>query len=125
LFILSPKYKFLYTWNYTCFGQNGKAKFSANQESVRDPALREPKREFSILICQPAKLRYNQHVNRKIIEYRLSGKENVWLKVMVKRKTSKRRLKKHSKRNGLQKEPKERACNFARRVNDPPLCYAT
>jgi hypothetical protein len=53
-------------------------------------------------------------VNQKIIEYRLLGKENVWPKVMMQRKTSKRKLKKHSKRNGLRKKPKEQASNLAR-----------
>jgi hypothetical protein len=33
---------------------------------------------------------------------------------MMQRKTSKRKLKKHSKKNGLRKEPKEQAGNFAR-----------
>jgi hypothetical protein len=53
-------------------------------------------------------------VNQKIIEYRLLGKENVWPKVMMQGKTSKRKLKKHSKKNGLRKEPKEQAGNLAR-----------
>jgi hypothetical protein len=33
---------------------------------------------------------------------------------MMQGKTSKRKLKKHSKRNGLRKEPKEQAGNLAR-----------
>jgi hypothetical protein len=33
---------------------------------------------------------------------------------MMQRKTSKRKLKKHSKKNVLRKEPKEQASNFAR-----------